>query len=182
MAGGSVESMSGEMAMRIVLLGNAGSGKTTMARRLADDRDIPQLSLDDIAWRTEGERKPLEESLRELESFIAANTEWIIEGCYADLVEAALPYCSELRFLNPGIPVCVAHCRNRPWEPDKFTSADAQDAMLEALIAWVQEYETREDEFGLRRHREVFDGFAGWKMEYRGPSPLRPPQVRTGRG
>ena len=37
--------------MKIVLLGNAGSGKSTMARRLIGRRrDVSRLSLDAIAW------------------------------------------------------------------------------------------------------------------------------------
>jgi adenylate kinase family enzyme len=152
--------------MKIILLGNAGAGKTTMARQLIGDRNIPRLSLDEIAWEQGVQRKPLEASLRELQQFIDTNDRWIIEGCYGDLVEAALPYCTELRFLNPGVAVCVEHCRQRPWEPEKFASAAEQQAMLEHLIQWAREYETRDDEYGLKRHRQIFDTFSGNKREY----------------
>jgi adenylate kinase family enzyme len=152
--------------MKIILLGNAGAGKTTMARQLIGDRNIPRLSLDEIAWEQGVQRKPLEASLRELQQFIDTNDRWIIEGCYGDLVEAALPYCTELRFLNPGVAVCVEHCRQRPWEPEKFASAAEQQAMLEHLIQWAREYETRDDEYGLKHHRQIFDTFSGNKREY----------------
>jgi len=152
--------------MRLVLLGNAGAGKSTMARRVIGGADIPRLSLDEIAWDPGIRRKPLDESLTLLRRFINANEQWVIEGCYGDLVEAALPYCTELRFLNPGIETCLAHCNRRPWEPSKFSSAEQQDAMLSQLIQWVQEYKTRDDEYGLKRHRQVFDRFSGPKHEY----------------
>jgi adenylate kinase family enzyme len=152
--------------MRLVLLGNAGAGKSTMARRLIGNSEIPRLSLDEIAWDQGPRRKPLDESRSLLHQFIKANEEWVIEGCYSDLIEAALPYCTELRFLNPGIETCVAHCSHRPWEPSKFSSAEEQDAMLSQLIQWVREYETRDDEYGLKRHRQVFDRFSGAKHEY----------------
>lgn len=38
--------------------------------------------------------------------------------------------------------------------------------MLRELIEWVREYETREDEYGLARHRRIFDDFKGPKREY----------------
>ena len=38
--------------------------------------------------------------------------------------------------------------------------------MLTQLVQWVKEYEIREDEYGLRRHRQVFEQFAGRKREY----------------
>jgi adenylate kinase family enzyme len=152
--------------MRLILLGNAGAGKSTMARCLIGSADIPRLSLDEIAWDQGPKRKPLDESLTLLRQFINTNEQWIIEGCYADLIETALPCCTELRFLNPGTETCVAHCKRRPWEPSKFSSAEEQDAMLSQLIQWVQEYETRDDEYGLKRHRQVFDRFLGSKKEY----------------
>ena len=112
--------------MKLILLGNAGAGKTTMARRIIGDEPIPRLSLDEIAWDDGPNRKPLEVSLRMLHAFIQSNEQWIVEGCYSDLIQAALPYCTELRFLNPGIEVCVAHCHRRPWEPEKFSSPEDQ--------------------------------------------------------
>lgn len=63
--------------------------------------------------------------------------------------------------------MCVEHCRQRSWEAEKFTSAAEQQAMLEDLIQWVREYETRDDEYGLQRHRQIFDTFSGNKREYR---------------
>ena len=152
--------------MKLILLGNAGAGKSTMARRIIADESIPRLSLDEIAWDAGPKRKPLEVSLSRLHDFIQSNEQWVIEGCYSDLIEAALPYCTELRFLNPGIETCILHCTCRPWEPSKFSSAEQQDAMLSQLIQWVKEYETRNDEYGLKRHRQIFDGFSGPKQEY----------------
>lgn len=137
-----------------------------MARRLMDGREIPRLSLDEIAWNEGPERKPLSESLELLAGFIRRHEEWIIEGCYGDLIEAALRHCTELRFLNPGIEVCVEHCKRRPWEPEKFPTPEAQEEMLTRLIEWVREYDTRDDEYGLRRHRTIFDRFAGHKREF----------------
>lgn len=102
---------------RIVIYGNAGSGKTTMAQVVAREFGVAHLSLDDISWAEEGVLKPLAERVALLHEFIAAHVGLVIEGCYGELVEAALPHCSELRFLNPGIDVCVSNCCGRPWEP-----------------------------------------------------------------
>ncbi len=109
-------------ATRIVIYGNAGSGKTTMARVMAREFNIAHLSLDDISWASTGVRLPLSESIASLQAFISEYRDWVFDGCYGDLVEAALPYCSELRFLNPGIEACVRNCRSRPWEPSYSSS------------------------------------------------------------
>jgi hypothetical protein len=64
-----------------------------MARRLIGSLDVAQRSLDQIAWNPGPRRKPLDESVALMQRFVDENPEWIIEGCYGDLVEAALPYC-----------------------------------------------------------------------------------------
>jgi len=137
-----------------------------MARGLVAGQNIATLSLDEIAWDDGSTRKPLSESRSILDEFLAKDDSWIIEGCYSDLIEYALPYCEELRFLNPGIDVCIEHCKARPWEPEKFDSPEEQREMLLTLLAWVREYETREDEYGLKRHRKIYDLFTGKKREY----------------
>lgn len=38
--------------------------------------------------------------------------------------------------------------------------------MLGPLIEWLRAYETRDDEFGLRRHRRIFDAISRRKREY----------------
>jgi adenylate kinase family enzyme len=152
---------------RYLLLGNSGSGKSTLALRLARTGGLPHLDLDTLAWQatTPPERRPLGESARDIESFLADKERWIIEGCYADLLAVPLPRCTQLLFLNPGVDACVANAHARPWEPHKYESKEAQDANLQMLVGWIREYDTRDDVFGLRAHRALFEGFAGTKLE-----------------
>ena len=151
---------------RILILGNAGSGKTTMARRLSQQHGIPWLSMDDVAWAQAMVRKPVADSVRELLAYHQQHSSWIIEGCYGDLVEPLLPHCTELRWIDPGVEACVANCKGRPHEPEKFASKQEQDAMLQSLITWVKEYDTRDDEFGRARHERLFNAFQGRKRRY----------------
>jgi len=153
---------------RIVIFGNSGSGKSSLAKALAHHYEAEHLDLDVIAWEPErpGVRADFEESKRALLRFIEAHDNWVIEGCYSTLLEVAAHYCTELIFLNPGVEACVANCEARPWEPHKYPSREAQDANLRMLVAWVREYETRTDEFSLREHRKLFDAHEGKKTEY----------------
>lgn len=152
--------------MKIILLGNAGAGKSTMAKKLMGNQNIPRLSLDEVAWSEPAIRMSVAESVDLALSFIQQRDQWILEGCYSDIIEPILSECDELRFLNPGIETCIRHCHARPWEPEKFESAEQQNANLQNLIKWVNEYETRDDEYGLKRHRNLFDAFNGKKKEY----------------
>jgi adenylate kinase family enzyme len=158
---------------RILIFGNSGSGKSTMARSLSATLAIPHLDLDQLAWSSPGVRRPLVDSARELDDFRARNREWIAEGCYGDLIDLLIPHVTDLRFLNPGTDTCVANCQRRPWEPEKYRSLEEQNANLNFLLQWVRQYETRSDEYSLARHRRLFDAFSGFKQEYTGPAEDR---------
>lgn len=151
---------------RVLIYGNAGSGKTTRARRVAEEAGVPRLCLDAVAFGAEAQRRPLLESIAAMKAFIDANAGWVVEGCYGDLIEAALPYCTELRFLNPGVETCVRNCVARPWDAEYCASPEDQRRYLGPLLEFVRLYPTRQDEYGLARHRAIYDGFGGAKAEY----------------
>jgi len=153
---------------RIVIFGNSGAGKSTLAQELTAEHGLAHLDLDTLAWEPTSppERRPLEVSLQAIRQFTDANEAWVIEGCYADLLASVSQSCNEMIFLNPGVEACIANCHSRPWERHKYASKAAQDENLEMLIQWVRDYETRDDDFSLRRHRALFDTFAGPKREY----------------
>lgn len=157
--------MTGVSGHRFLLFGNSGSGKTTMARALAREHGLVHLDLDSVAWSSPGVRRATAETLAEIESFLASHEGWVIEGCYADLMDPILSAATEVRFLNPGVEACIANCRARPWEPEKYATKEQQDAMLAFLLDWVRDYETRDDEYSLKSHRALFDRFPGPKRE-----------------
>jgi adenylate kinase family enzyme len=151
--------------MKVILLGNSGAGKTTLAKRLTAHQPAALLSLDAVAFDGTAQRRPLEASLEDVQGFISSHSSWIIEGCYADIIGPILPLCEELIFLNPGVETCLAHCRARPWEPEKFSSQQQQDAHLHNLLDWVRAYPHRTDAYGYAQHRQLFDSFPGPKRE-----------------
>ncbi len=153
--------------MRVVIFGNSGSGKSTMARRLAETHCLPMLELDTVVWEPNqvAVLRPRDAIRADVDQFLAANEQWVIEGCYGELVERVLDRCTQALFLNPGLDACVANNRRRPWEPHKYATPEAQDAMLQPLLDWVAGYYTRDDQWSYAYHRRVFEAFGGDKTE-----------------
>lgn len=153
--------------MRILIFGNSGSGKSTLARKLSGEHRLAHLDLDAIVWEPGqlAAPRPADAVAASLEGFLDSHQHWVIEGCYGELVQMASPRCTRLLFLNPGLEACLANNRRRPWEPHKYASPEAQDAMLENLQAWVRDYYTRTDPWSHAAHRAIFDAFAGDKHE-----------------
>lgn len=154
-------------AVRALVVGNSGSGKSTYARSLAARHGLVLLDLDTIVWEPGriAVPRPSAAVSRDLLAFVDREPRWVVEGCYGDLVEAALPYCTRLVFLDPGLAACLANNERRPWEPHKYACKADQDALLPALQAWVADYYTRADACSHRWHRRIFEAFAGEKLE-----------------
>jgi len=153
--------------MRIVILGNSGSGKSTLAAALAAAADAATLDLDTIAWEPDRQAVPRAEELarNDVRAFCQRHEHWVVEGCYANLGEAAFVYAPKLIFLNPGLDACLANALARPWEPHKYASREQQDANLRFLLAWIEEYYTRTGPMSLAGHRECFASYSGPKRE-----------------
>jgi adenylate kinase family enzyme len=153
--------------MRLLIMGNSGSGKSWRARALAAQHALVHLDLDTIVWEPGQIAVPRtpEQVRAELLAFVTGHDAWVAEGCYGHLVEVALPYCSELVFMNPGLAACLQNNRRRPWEPHKYASMEAQQDKLPFLLEWVAGYYTREDAMSYACHRRLFDGFAGARTE-----------------
>lgn len=154
------------MVRRVLIVGNSGSGKSTHAKRLAARDGLAHVDLDPYAWQPTDPpvRRPVDEALRELRAALPDDG-WVVEGCYADLLEGLADDADLLIFLNPGTEVCVRHCRTRPFEPHKYDSEQAQDSNLAMLIDWVRGYDTRDGPMSLAAHRALYDAFAGPKRE-----------------
>lgn len=153
--------------MRLLIMGNSGSGKSWRSQALAAQHGLVHLDLDTIVWEPGQIAVPRapEQVRADLLAFVGANDSWVAEGCYGDLVEAALPFCSELVFMNPGLDTCLDNNRKRPWEPHKYDSMEAQQSKLAFLLEWVAGYYTRDDAMSYARHRQLFDAFGGNKTE-----------------
>jgi adenylate kinase family enzyme len=153
---------------RIVIFGNSGSGKSTLASKLSKEGSLAHLDLDTLAWEPSSPpvRCSLVKSKEAINNFINDNTNWIIEGCYSDLLEFALVKASNVICLCLPIEACIKNAKARPWEPHKYESKEAQDANLDMLITWIGQYESRDDTFSKAAHEKLFNQFNGPKVRY----------------
>jgi adenylate kinase family enzyme len=167
--------------MRIAILGNSGSGKSTLARWFAEQSGAALLDLDTVAWAPGRIAVPRldEDAGADVQNFCSVQGSWVIEGCYANLVRAALSFEPLLLFLNPDKEQCIANCQSRPWEPHKYSSKTQQDERLSFLLSWVDDYYTRNGEMSLSAHVECFHAYAGPKEELLKLPELAPPSTKV---
>jgi adenylate kinase family enzyme len=152
--------------MRIAIVGNSGSGKSTFASQIAAAHSVVSLDLDTVAWEPGNVAVPrsAEQAAADITAFCARHDNWVVEGCYAGLLQQVLEYGPILLFIDPGVEACLANCRSRPWEPHKYASKPAQDEKLELLLSWVREYYSRDGDLSLSAHQSLFENYRGPKL------------------
>lgn len=151
---------------KIIIFGNSGSGKSRLAAQHRND-GCAHLDLDVLAWLPSDppERRPLNLAYEQIENFMTGNDNWVVEGCYADLLEMVKPFATDAIFLNLPVELCQKNARSRPWEPHKYESKEAQDNNLAMLLDWIAGYMDRKDTLSYSAHKALYDSFQGEKTE-----------------
>lgn len=156
---------------RTLIVGNSGAGKSTLARRLAAERGAHHLDLDPFAWMPTSppERAPLPEADARIRAELDGHEAWVVEGCYADLLELLVDDADEVLFLDVPVAVCQDHARARPWEPHKYATKEEQDQNLPMLLDWIASYPDREGPLGRPAHELLFSTFGGARTRITSP-------------
>lgn len=159
---------------KVLITGNSGSGKSTLANYLASSEGLGYLDLDTVAWLPQlpPKRMPMDESMALITEFVDRHQGWVIEGCYADLLELLEEDANELIFLNLPVQACLENAQARPWEPHKYSSKASQDKNFSMLSQWINDYATRQDKCSLVAHQELYLRFSGKKTEIKEPLGL----------
>ncbi|MDD9900863.1 MAG: hypothetical protein OXT65_07785 [Alphaproteobacteria bacterium] len=125
--------------MKIFVTGNAGSGKTTLARRIAKERRLPYYTLDSIVWKS-GWKKTAQEEKKQKIAALTAEECWVIDGVSHDVMAAA----DIVYFLDVPRYRCILNILRRflryGWKtrPDFPSDCPEYIGVLKALrIAWL---------------------------------------------
>ncbi|MGH6931808.1 MAG: hypothetical protein ACREEE_05175, partial [Dongiaceae bacterium] len=73
---------------RIAIIGNAGGGKSTLARKLAERRDLPLVEIDALVWQP-GWKLSSDEVFDAEHGRILAEEHWLIDGLGNNLASIA---------------------------------------------------------------------------------------------
>jgi len=106
----SAHLISTDFSLRLIVTGNAGSGKSTAARQIADITGVPLIGLDLIVWRPGWRKTPTAER-SQLEIEIAKRQSWIVDGVSSRILAAA----DLVLFLDYPRRTCFWRCIQRNW-------------------------------------------------------------------
>ena len=90
---------------RILIIGNAGAGKTTFANKLAINLNLPLIHLDKIYWRDDWQHLSREEFDCLLQEELD-KPEWIIDGNFNRTIPHRIKYCDTIFFFDFNVLSC----------------------------------------------------------------------------
>jgi adenylate kinase family enzyme len=139
---------------RILVIGTGGSGKTTVARRLAERTGLPLVHLDVHYWRAGWQPTPPEEWQVMVRQLVTAD-EWIIDGNYGGTLDLRLEACDTVVFLDIPRIVCLWRVLKRQVRYLGRVRPDLAPGCRERLswefLVWIWTYPTRRRGDILRR-------------------------------
>ena len=145
---------------RVVIIGNSGSGKSTLARQLESCVGGERTDLDHIHWLDRVGVKRDEEDAKERVAALAARPNWIIEGVYGWLAEAAFPRATALIWLDMSPQVCRDSLAVRgPWRG--ATAEQHAD-----FLVWAEDYWQRTTSTSFAGHQALFVQFPNAKIRF----------------
>lgn len=144
-------------SLRIAIIGNSGSGKSSLASKIGSALTLPVYDLDHLHWLEEGGKRD-EAEARFLATRHAITSEWIIEGVYGWLVEAVLHRAKVLVWLDLPWSECHDGLLRRGAQHGETESDQA------ALQAWAGEYWTRTTSSSFTGHLQLYEAFDGGKI------------------
>jgi adenylate kinase family enzyme len=145
---------------RVLIIGNGGSGKTWLAKRMAERLCCSPVHLDDVHWEPgrygiARDKAVVDADLRN----IAAGPSWLIEGVYGWLANIAIQNATLLIFLDLSDEECLANIRDRGIQGGE----SAED--FHELLSWVAGYRFRHNNWNsFEAHDRLFSAYAGTKF------------------
>ena len=101
---------------KIIILGPAGAGKTTLSNKLSTTYKCDCFHFDTLKWTTPNEEKTKDEILEVFENIKKLDS-WVIEGSSTLLFNLSKD-CTDIIFLNIDKNTCIANLTSRGPAPE----------------------------------------------------------------
>lgn len=151
--------------MRTVVIGNSGSGKSWLAKRLGERTSTQTIHLDEIFWLPGGfneKRSPSE--VQNLVDSKKVETDWIVEGVFGDLASQFLSSAQNLIWLDFPWNVCKQRLEGRGSESKAHMGRVQSEQGFRELIRWAEGYYFRSGSCSRTTHLGLFESFTGERI------------------
>lgn len=124
---------------RIIIIGNGGAGKSTLARELGEKLGLPVVHLDKLWWLPDWVTRTPEEFDALLEKELA-EPKWIMDGNYHRTLSMRLRYADLCIFLDYAVDVCMRGAYARAELYRGKTRPDMTEGCVERVDSEFEEW------------------------------------------
>jgi adenylate kinase family enzyme len=89
------------------VVGTSGSGKTTMAKRLAERLSVPHIELDALHWGPNWTEEPNEVLRERAEQAVSGKNGWTVDGNYSAVRDIVWPRADTVVWLDYSLPLIM---------------------------------------------------------------------------
>jgi len=160
--------------MKIIIIGNSGSGKTWLASRLAAAISAPVVHLDNLFWKPGGFDK--NRSREEVDFLIRQSKggpSWVVEGVFGELAELYFDVADLLIWLDIDWLICKTRLEGRGSESKMHLDREQSKEGLRKLVEWASHYCDREGSCSYDGHKALMKRYSGKKLHLRSPSDVQ---------
>lgn len=136
--------------MKIRILGNSCSGKTTVGNKIANHYNIRCLHLDSVAFipNSNFESRPDHEVVSDVRQFISGGNEWILEGNYMHIVEEVFNVPDLIIFIDLPVEQSLTNFKARFKQYQGMSRPELPNLIeteYDSMIEWISDYPQRKD-------------------------------------
>ncbi len=117
---------------RIMIMGAACAGKSTLAQRLGERLDLTVVHLDKLYW-TPGWEHATKDEFREKQLGEFAGDTWVTDGNYTSSIDVRLARADTVLFLTSPTPLAVWRIFARWWEYRGRTRSSMTEGCIERV-------------------------------------------------
>ena len=150
--------------MKLLIVSNAGCGKTHLAKRLAKQKGLKLFHMDDIWFKPGGYSAQHERTKAERDAIVAQikkHKSYIIEGASGITARQFLHEATHLIFIKYPWPVCKESILTRTLPKGQVSTKE----QTTGLAKWASGYYKRsaKESVSMQAHQKIFDDFKGSK-------------------
>jgi len=156
---------------KILIIGSCGAGKSTFAKKLSNQINLPLVHLDEYYWKPEWKRTERNVWRKQVVELLKKE-KWIMDGNYRNTLDIRLPASDYVIFLDVSRFVCfwraikrrmtkkradkISGCKERmSWELAKWILWTFPRVNRKEIYEWIDKFNKQDDLIVLKNNKET---------------------------
>ncbi len=154
--------------MNCIIIGNSGSGKSWLAKRISNDFGTKLIHLDELFWRDSQFKEKRNRAkvtsliVQGVKQDSLSEQSWVVEGVYSLLIQHYMDDADLFIWLDIEWELCKERLVYRNSQRE-----NEGDQEFIKLLEWGSHYKNRSDTYSFEAHMHLYNSFKKRKFRIR---------------